>query len=893
MSFAKPYDLYCLVAESSLVLLDRALAAGDVVKRSLSDAQSGTVISTSLTCGLRPVCNASEYTEKAPRTTHGICSYSREPGESQNHCLPRCIEAGIPGHHPFLNEEIRDVPASELQYWKKYREDDIIIYEDWVGRILYVVDEVTVRLINGSVVVVEDPDELQEPFWISGSHSSELHKHLCHSGFISKWPKNDLRQDGKAKDCEAQPCYPGQIVQAKKGNLRRGRWKFGAYDPNITPQGIVVDVRTVQLEVRWSLPNIFKPNRAQTDPPPIVLDVSIPDLEEVTIYDRNKLPRKAGDSQSINASFAPDVDFGHHVRFRDLDGELATRPNRIPRKATQGFDMNVYEVTQTRTSVTVQWQDSTTTEEDSISLLPYNNVDEQDLWPGDYVSLQAEEEVNKDADIVTCHKMGVVQSVEATERLARVRWFVDTIASVSIEDSSIELMPTHFGPISDEYSDVSLYDIICYSAFGFARGDMLVVVPDPLPPPHTVLVDQLPGVKAILHRLFQENTQRGLDYNPRPDMATELIQDDFDWIGDVIDVGLDGNATVRLGATSEVHDIHLPFWRCVLLEDLDPGEDTSESSDEEGFDDVSYQSEREFLSDSEINSTESRARIEMEMEIAYEGGVRMDDESNDEMWSTEEEEQKYEPISSSPNTRTDDSHDHPINKVSDETWVTEDEEQNPNQTSKSLDPPVDNNNHTASTAAISRELAPGLRLLRYPSMPAQFTVLEDSPPADHHFINHPSKIIAPILGRIIKEHRIMNSSLPEGVFVRTWESRLDLLRVLIVGPRDTPYELAPFMFDFYFTHEFPGKPPEAYFHSWTDGRGRINPNLYEDGKICLSLLGTWPGDDVKERWNAKGSSMLQVIVSLLGLVLVQEPYFSKSLSHLLSSRKMRSANMMT
>src|SRR5271154_2877107 len=36
----------------------------------------------------------------------------------------------------------------------------------------------------------------------------------------------------------------------------------------------------------------------------------------------------------------------------------------------------------------------------------------------------------------------------------------------------------------------------------------------------------------------------------------------------------------------------------------------------------------------------------------------------------------------------------------------------------------------------------------------------------------------------------------DGILVRTYESRLDLMRVLILGPKNTPYENAPFLFDF-------------------------------------------------------------------------------------------------
>lgn len=49
-------------------------------------------------------------------------------------------------------------------------------------------------------------------------------------------------------------------------------------------------------------------------------------------------------------------------------------------------------------------------------------------------------------------------------------------------------------------------------------------------------------------------------------------------------------------------------------------------------------------------------------------------------------------------------------------------------------------------------------------------------------------------------------------------------------------------------------------------------NLYEEGKVCLSILGTWAGDK-NEMWSAARSSLLQAFVSIQGLVLVKEPWF--------------------
>lgn len=64
----------------------------------------------------------------------------------------------------------------------------------------------------------------------------------------------------------------------------------------------------------------------------------------------------------------------------------------------------------------------------------------------------------------------------------------------------------------------------------------------------------------------------------------------------------------------------------------------------------------------------------------------------------------------------------------------------------------------------------------------------------------------------------------------------------------------------------------AHYHS---GGWRVNPNLYEEGKVCLSLLNTWTGRG-NEVWDPSSSSILQVLVSLQGLVLNSKPYFNEA-----------------
>jgi len=52
---------------------------------------------------------------------------------------------------------------------------------------------------------------------------------------------------------------------------------------------------------------------------------------------------------------------------------------------------------------------------------------------------------------------------------------------------------------------------------------------------------------------------------------------------------------------------------------------------------------------------------------------------------------------------------------------------------------------------------------------------------------------------------------------------------------------------------------------------RFNPNLYANGKVCLSLLGTWNGPG----WNPEHSTLLQLLLSIQAMIFVEEPYFNE------------------
>ncbi|XP_042465606.1 putative ubiquitin-conjugating enzyme E2 38 [Zingiber officinale] len=125
--------------------------------------------------------------------------------------------------------------------------------------------------------------------------------------------------------------------------------------------------------------------------------------------------------------------------------------------------------------------------------------------------------------------------------------------------------------------------------------------------------------------------------------------------------------------------------------------------------------------------------------------------------------------------------------------------------------------------------------------------------------------------RIQLEWKLLEKDLPETIYVRVYEGRMDILRAVIIGAAGTPYHDGLFFFDVYFPPQYPHVPPILHYHS---GGLRLNPNLYKYGKVCLSLLNTWYGMGC-ERWNPSKSTMLQVLVSIQALVLNAKPYFNE------------------
>ncbi|XP_024394860.1 probable ubiquitin-conjugating enzyme E2 23 isoform X2 [Physcomitrium patens] len=184
---------------------------------------------------------------------------------------------------------------------------------------------------------------------------------------------------------------------------------------------------------------------------------------------------------------------------------------------------------------------------------------------------------------------------------------------------------------------------------------------------------------------------------------------------------------------------------------------------------------------------------------------------------------------------------------------------------------VDTTQDNGSYLRTSSEPGSGTRVLMFENI-KHFDIVSD--PSDHHYITETAQATSQRrwARKIQSEWSILEKNLPDTIYVRVYEERMDLLRAVILGAPGTPYHDGLFVFDLYLPPEYPHTPPQAYYHS---GGLRLNPNLYENGKVCLSLLNTWTGKGT-EVWDPQESSILQVLVSIQGLVLNTKPYFNEA-----------------
>ena len=115
--------------------------------------------------------------------------------------------------------------------------------------------------------------------------------------------------------------------------------------------------------------------------------------------------------------------------------------------------------------------------------------------------------------------------------------------------------------------------------------------------------------------------------------------------------------------------------------------------------------------------------------------------------------------------------------------------------------------------------------------------------------------------RLLKDVKeVMKYPLTEhGIFYSHDEANIMQGFAIIMGPKDTIYAFGIYCFIFTFPHDYPFTPPSLTFKTH-DGITRFHPNLYRNGKVCLSILNTWRG----EQWTSC-QSIRTILLTLVAL----------------------------
>ncbi|XP_065281785.2 ubiquitin-conjugating enzyme E2 Z-like [Dermacentor albipictus] len=108
---------------------------------------------------------------------------------------------------------------------------------------------------------------------------------------------------------------------------------------------------------------------------------------------------------------------------------------------------------------------------------------------------------------------------------------------------------------------------------------------------------------------------------------------------------------------------------------------------------------------------------------------------------------------------------------------------------------------------------------------------------------------------------------PPLIYIAPEENDVTQIDALVVGPSDTPYEGGFLRFRIMCPNEYPIEPPRVCFLTTDAGRVQLHPNLYPDGEVSLSIIGTCTGPP----WSP-AQSIGSLLVSIQSL-LTDDPYY--------------------
>ncbi|KAK7343340.1 hypothetical protein VNO77_12003 [Canavalia gladiata] len=814
---------------------------------------------------------------------------------------------------------IKDVSSKHLKRIRDFTVGDNVVLGPWLGRIDDVLDNVTVLFDDGSVCKVSKADPLNLkpisknvledghfPYYpglrVRASSSSVFKNSRWLSGL---WKANRL--EGTVTKVTVGSVFVYWIASAGYGpysstapaeeqspkNLKllscfaHSHWQLGDWcllPSSVLSSSVSTGKSISRMELNDFANNELESNQTGSgcDSEEATVEESngnkdIMDLDPVLALegnDGNDRNNPSRDSSSCGSSISVSKEPVHEAwpLHRKKIRKVVIRKEKRARKKEESFEKALV-IANTRTRVDVAWQDGTIERElNSTSLIPIDNPGDHEFVSEQYVVEKTTDDVE---DISETRRVGVVRSVNAKERTACVRWLKKVVRA---ED------PREF----DKEEIVSVYELESHPDYDYCYADVVVR----LSPVSAGL--ETASVGESSEKSKKKNEESGIKKEAKNQTDTSKVESvsggetceefsDLSWVGNITGlkngdievtwadgmvstigpqaiyvVGRDDDDE-SIAAGSEISDA--ASWETVNDDEMEVLEDSREDIERENSSSVTSETEESGENDFGRAAALSVPLAAFRFVTRLASGIFSRGQRN------------LDPV----HLQSKDESEHLSPVVNDESSsqksiaIDDDNSDNKNERHEEVVP-------EASEIVVA---SVALCSLRNEGAPAScdndtgslkhFDITKD--PSDHYFIGaNGQSNNRKWFKKVQQDWNILQNNLPEEIYVRVYEDRMDLLRAVIVGPYGTPYQDGLFFFDFHLPPEYPDVPPSAYYHS---GGWRINPNLYEEGKVCLSLLNTWTGRG-NEVWDPKSSSILQVLVSLQGLVLNSKPYFNEA-----------------
>ncbi|OEL36436.1 putative ubiquitin-conjugating enzyme E2 23 [Dichanthelium oligosanthes] len=468
-------------------------------------------------------------------------------------------------------------------------------------------------------------------------------------------------------------------------------------------------------------------------------------------------------------------------------------------------------IANTYTKVDVIWQDGT--KECGVTstlLIPIHSPNDHEFFPEQYVIDKVTNDVDDSSEP---KRVGLVRSVNAKDRTASVSWFKPSLHPE--EPKEIECNEI-----------VSAYELDGHPDYDYCYGDVVVRLPSVSPLiESTNSEDKMELDKKVdpSERLAASNVEppdaSADDQFPQKESSSQFTS--LSWAGNIVGFQ-DGEIEVIWGdgSTSKVgpHEIYV-----VGREDDGASLDDGTASDGASWETVD-DNEMDLLDDSAKDASQNVPENNIEREN---GSFSSQDGSSVATGPLSVAFGFMTRLASDLFARgrrhLDGSNSDAMDEV--ESHQSNDVSETGDDIDKIMENHVDTPEHTAvTTNDSSAEKSVDVIMADNPADSEcfkHFDVLQCPP--DHHYLENTAQGTGgrKWVKKVQQEWSILEKNLPDYIYVRVFEDRMDLIRAVIIGASGTPYQDGLFFFDFHLPPEYPQVPPhfEDFVKSHFQKRG--------------------------------------------------------------------------